>query len=143
MAQLILNNKLLNNTGELLYYINYGKYARQKKVLFVKKPLEFAKQRADRLKKIYKTMRQKNAHKKKSIKRRDKKKNGPQFKKKNKIYLLTDNLCTKHPFKKLNYRKIGLFFIKIIKKLRDIKQLARNYEFDLLRDVRIYLIFDI
>ena len=32
-------------------------------------------------------MRQKNICKKKNIKRRDKKKNGPQLKKKNKIYL--------------------------------------------------------
>ena len=61
-------------------------------------------------------MRQKNAYKKKGIKRRDKKKNRPQLKKK-KIYLLTDNLRTKRPSKKLNYRKINLFFIKIIKKL--------------------------
>ena len=49
------------------------------------------------------------------------KKNKPQFKKKNKIYLLTNNLRTKRPFKKFNYRKIGPFFVKIIKKLRNIK----------------------
>ena len=66
-------------------------------------------------------MRQKNIRKKKSIKRRDKKKNKPQFKKGNKIYLLTNNLRTKRPFKKLNYRKISLFFIKIIKKLQNTK----------------------
>ena len=50
---------------------------------------------------------------------------------------------TKYPFKKLDYRKIDLFFIKVIKKLRNIKQLARNYKFNLLRDARIYLVFDI
>ena len=50
---------------------------------------------------------------------------------------------TKRLSKKLNYLKIDLFFIKIIKKLRDIKQLAKNYKFNLLRDVRIYLIFNI
>ena len=57
---------------------------------------------------------------KKSIKRRDKK-NKSQFKKKNKIYLLTDNLRTKCSFKKFDHQKIGPFFIKIIKKLRNTK----------------------
>ena len=66
-------------------------------------------------------MRQKDDRKKKNIKRRDKKKNKPQLKKGNKIYLLTDNLYIKRPSKKLNYRKIGPFFIKIIKKLRNTK----------------------
>ena len=66
-------------------------------------------------------MRQRDAHKKKGIKRRDKKKNGPQLKKGNKIYLLINNLRTKRPFKKFDYRKVGLFFIKIIKKLRDTR----------------------
>ena len=57
--------------------------------------------------------------------------------------MLTDNLRIKRPFKKLNYRKIDLFRIKIVKKLRDIKQLTRNYKLNLLRDARIYLIFNI
>ena len=64
-------------------------------------------------------MRQKDAHKKKALNDVTKKKF--QFKKGNKIYLLTDNLRIKRPFKKLNYRKIDSFFIKIIKKLRNIK----------------------
>ena len=66
-------------------------------------------------------MRQKDIYKKKGIRRRDKKKNESQFKKKNKIYLLTDNLRTKRLFKKFDYRKISLFLIKAVKKLRDIK----------------------
>ena len=74
---MVLNNRLLNSIKKSLYYANYGKHVRQKKILFVKKPLKFAQQRADRLKKIYETMRQKNVHKKKGIKRRDKKKNEP------------------------------------------------------------------
>ena len=121
MAQLVLNNKLLNNIEKSPYYVNYGKYIKQKKILPVKKFLESAQQRTNRLKKIYKAMRQKNARKKKNIKRRDKKKNKFQFKEKNKIYLLTDNLRTKRPSKKLDYRKIDLFLIKAVKKLRNIK----------------------
>ena len=106
-----------NNIKKFLYYANHEKHAKQRKTLFVKKLLKSAQQRANRLKKIYKTIRQKNTRKKKGIKRRNKKKNKPQFKKKNKIYLLTNNLRTRRPSKKLNYRKIGLFFTKIIKKL--------------------------
>ena len=37
--------------------------------------------------------------------------------KKNKIYLLINNLRTKRPFKKFDYRKIDPFFVKIVKKL--------------------------
>ena len=66
-------------------------------------------------------MRQRNTHKKKGIRRRDKKKNRPQLKKGDKIYLLINNLRIKRSFKKLDYRKVDLFFIKAVKKLRDIK----------------------
>ena len=82
MAQLVINNRLLNNIKKFLYYANHGKHARQKKVLFVKKLLKSAQQRADRLKKIYETMRQRDIYKKKGIRQRDKKKNKFQFKKK-------------------------------------------------------------
>ena len=37
-----MNNRLLNNTKEFLYYANYGKYARQRKALFVERLLETA-----------------------------------------------------------------------------------------------------
>ena len=69
-----LNNRLLNNIEESPYYINHEKHARQKKILPVKRFLESAKQRANRLKKTYEIIQQKNTHKKKNIKRRDKKK---------------------------------------------------------------------
>ena len=94
---------MLDSTKKFLYYINHGKHARQKKTLFIEKPLKSAKQRIDRLKKTYKIIQQKNIHKKKGIKRRDKKKNRPQFKKGNKIYLLINNLRTKRPSKKFDY----------------------------------------
>ena len=103
IAQLAINNKLLNNTKKSLYYVNHEKHTKQKEVLSVKKPLKSTKQRANKLKKTHEMMQQKNIHKKKGIKRRDKKKNKPQFKKKNKIYLLTNNLRTKRPSKKLDY----------------------------------------
>ena len=87
----------------------------------MKRPLESTRQKADKLKETYKIMRQKDAYKKKNIKRRDKKKNKPQLKKGNNVYLLTNNLRTKRQFKKFDYRKVGPFFIKIIKKLQDTR----------------------
>ena len=65
-------------------------------------------------------MRQKNICKKKALNDVTKK-NESQFKKGDKIYLLINNLRIKRPSKKLNYRKINLFFIKIIRKFRNTK----------------------
>ena len=53
MAQLAINNQLLNNTEKFLYYANHGKYASQREALSVKRSLKSVKQRADKLKKIY------------------------------------------------------------------------------------------
>ena len=61
-----LNNRLLNNIEKSPYYVNHGKHAKQKKILPIKKPSEFAQQRTNRLKKIYKIIRQKNIYKKKA-----------------------------------------------------------------------------
>ena len=38
MAQLAINNRLLNSTKKSLYYINHGKHARQREILFVENP---------------------------------------------------------------------------------------------------------
>ena len=62
-------------------------------------------------------MRQRNIYKKKKTLSDAIKKNKPQLKEENKIYLLINNLYIKRPIKTLSYRKINLFFIKIIKKL--------------------------
>ena len=122
----------MNNTKKFLYYINYEKHTRQKNALSVKKPSESVKQKAERLRKTHEIMRQKDARKKKGIKRRDKKKNKSQLKKKNKVYLLTDNLRTKRPSKKLDHRKVGPFLIKAVKKprknLTNCQQALNKYE---------------
>ena len=60
-----INNRLLNNIKKSLYYANHGKHAKQKKILPVKRPLKSVKQKIDKLKKIYKIIRQKNTQKKK------------------------------------------------------------------------------
>jgi len=59
-----------------------------------------------------------------------------QLKKKNKVYLLTKNLKIKKKSKKLNRVKIESFFIKKVKK-------SVNYELDLLKDAKVFLVFHI
>ncbi len=74
------------------------------------------------LKKIYNNI---SKIQKKSIKYQNKKqKTASQLKKKNKIYFFTKNLRTKKSNKKLNYIKVGLFFVKKVKK-------SVNYKLDL------------
>ena len=61
-----------------------------------------------------------------------------QLKERNKVYLLTKNLKRKKSknqyTKKLNYIKVGPFFIKKQKK-------PVSYKIDLLKDLKIYLVF--
>ena len=50
------------------------------------------------------------------------------------VYLITKNIITKRPNKKLNYKYLGLY--KMIKRISE-----NNYQLDLPIKVRIYLIF--
>ncbi len=50
------------------------------------------------------------------------------------MYLLTKNLKIKKKSKKLNHVKIESFFIKEVKK-------SVNYELDLLKNVKVFLVF--
>jgi len=65
-----------------------------------------------------------------------KRKMAPQLKKKDKIYLLTKNLKIRKKSKKLDHVKVESFFIKAIKE-------SVNYELDLLKDARVFLVFHI
>jgi len=60
----------------------------------------------------------------------------PQLKKGNKIYFLTKNLKIRKKSKKLDHVKVESFFIKAVKR-------SVNYELDLLKNVRVFLVFHI
>jgi len=60
----------------------------------------------------------------------------PQLKEGDKVYLLTRNLKTKKKSRKLNHVKVESFFIKIVKRLV-------NYELDLLKDAKVFLVFHV
>jgi hypothetical protein len=73
----------------------------------------------------------------KSVKYQNKKrKMTSQLKEKDKMYLLTKNLKIRKKSKKLNHVKIESFFIKAIKR-------SINYELDLSKNARIFLVFHI
>ena len=59
---------------------------------------------------------------------------GLDFKKEDKVYLLTKNFKSKWPSKKLNYIKMGLF--KIINKVIEVL-----YRLNLLLKIKIYLVY--
>jgi hypothetical protein len=60
----------------------------------------------------------------------------PQLKKGDKVYLLTKNLKIKKKSKKLDHVKVEPFFIKEVKG-------SVNYELDLLKDAKVFLVFHI
>ena len=57
-----------------------------------------------------------------------------QLKERDKIYLFTKNFKIRKLSKKLNYVKVELFLVKKTKKLV-------NYEFNLLKNVKVFLVF--
>ena len=59
-----------------------------------------------------------------------------QLKERDKIYLLTKNLKIRKKSKKLNHVKNESFFIKIVKRLI-------NYELNLFKNVKVFLVFHI
>jgi len=65
-----------------------------------------------------------------------KRKMASQLKERNKVYLLTKNLKTRKKSKKLDHVKVEPFFIKEVKG-------SVNYELDLPKDAKVFLVFHI
>ena len=65
-----------------------------------------------------------------------KRKNGPQLKEGDKVYLLTKNLRITRPSRKLDHVKVGPF---LIKKVRG----SVNYELELLPDAKVHPVFHV
>ncbi len=134
MAQLALNAKVSNITKITSFFANYGKelnlFEEERKHLSAQSVIE----RVATLKKVHDNI---SKMQERSIKYQNKKrKTAPQLKKGNKIYLLTKNLKTRKSSKKLNHVKVESFLVKKTKELV-------NYELDLPKDARIFLVFHI
>ena len=129
MAQLAYNDKLSQIIGLTPFFTNYGKnpnsFLQPRKGLNAEKALVKAKE----LKKIYNQLTEtiKETNKKVRQQANKSRKDGPQLKKGDKVYLLTRNLRTKRLSKKLNYIKVGPFLI--IEERGPV-----NYKLDLLKD---------
>ena len=66
----------------------------------------------------------------------NKRKNCPQLKEGDKVYLLTKNMKTKRPSKKLDHVKVGPFLIKKVKG-------PVNYELELPPDAKVHPVFHV
>jgi len=132
MAQLALNAKVSNTTKVTSFFANYGKefnlFEEERKHLLAQLAIE----RIATLKKVHDNI---SKMQEKLTKYQNKKrKTTPQLKKGDKVYLLTKNLKTRRPSKKLNYVKVESFLVKEAKE-------PINYKLDLPKDAKVFLVF--
>jgi len=134
MAQLTLNAKILNITKITSFFANYNKkpnlFEKERKHLLAQLVIE----RVTTLKKIHDNI---SKMQKRSTKYQNKKrKTASQLKEKDKMYLFTKNLKIRRLSKKLNHVKVESFLVKKAKR-------SVNYELDLPKNVRVFLVFHI
>jgi hypothetical protein len=132
MAQLALNAKVSDTTKITSFFVNFNKesnlFNQERRHLTAQSVIE----RIATLKKVHNNIALVQIR---SIKYQNKKrKMAPQLKKKNKMYLLTKNLKIRKKSKKLDHVKVEPFFIKAVKE-------SVNYELDLSKDARVFLVF--
>jgi len=134
MAQLALNAKVSNTTKVTPFFANYGKelnlFEEERKHLSAQSAIE----RVETLKKVHDNI---SKMQERSTKYQNKKrKTTPQLKEGDRVYLFTKNLKTRKPSKKLDHVKVEPFLIKKTKGLV-------NYELDLPKDAKVFLVFHI
>ena len=113
MAQLTYNNKLSETTRIIPFFTNYRKNANGFLQLWEGPNVDKALVKTKELKEVYKNLRDtiKDLNKKVRLQANKNQKDGPQLKEGDKVYLLTKNMKTKRPSKKLDHVKVGLFLI--------------------------------
>jgi len=132
----VLNNNESETIHECLFYANCSKHPNLFIELQEGPATEKAIVVASGLKTIYDAMKIRITRLQIAlIKSRYKvSKTAPLLEKGDKVYLLTKNLKTKRGSKKLDYVKVGLFLIAE-------KKSNLNYQLELPKDARIYLVF--
>lgn len=138
MAQLVYNNKLSESTGETPYFANHGRHPNLFERTFPTIKTQKALQNADELKEIHKKLEDnmRKAQQRSISYVNKKRKMAPQLKRGDKVYLLTKNLRTKRPSKKLDHIKVGPFLI-------DAVISPVNYRLQLPEDAKIHSVFHI
>ena len=156
MAQLAINNQVSETTKETPFFANFGKnpsltlptkpYPQAQQAmtqadkvtdLIAKRQVNIAFQRSQYMDELQEYLRNNIVRTNTKIQqsRHKDRKNGPQLKKGDRVYLLTKNLKIKRPLKKLNHIKVGPFLITN-------KRGAVNYKLDLPLDTgKIHLVF--
>jgi hypothetical protein len=138
MAQVALNNAYTESTGTSPFFANFGKDPNLFMKPYDNPELEAAMVAANQLKDIHEACGDqiKNAQKKTAAYLQDKRKTAPQLKRGDKVYLLTKNLKTRRPTKKLDQVKVGPFLI-------EEQRGPQNYRLQLPKDARIHPVFHI
>jgi len=134
MAQLALNAKVSNTTKVTSFFANYGKepnlFEEERKHLLAQSAIE----RVATLKKVQDNISKMQERLAKY--QNKKRKTAPQLKKGDRVYLFTKNLKTRKSSKKLDHVKVESFLVKKAKG-------PVNYELDLPKDARVFLVFHI
>jgi len=134
MAQLALNAKVLDTTKVTSFFANYGKepnlFEEERTHLLAQSAIE----RVETLKRVHDNI---SKMQERSTKYQNKKrKTAPQLKEGDRVYLLMKNLKTRKPSKKLDHVKVESFLIKKAKG-------PVNYELDLPKDAKVFLVFHV
>lgn len=138
MAQVALNNAYTDSTGTSPFFANFGKDPNLFMKPYENPELDAAMIAATQLKDIHNACGDqiKAAQKRTATYLQDKRKMAPQLKKGDKVYLLTKNLKTRRPTKKLDQVKVGPFLIEEQKG-------PQNYRLQLPKDARIHPVFHV
>jgi hypothetical protein len=138
MAQVALNNAYTESTGTSPFFANFGKDPNLFMKPYDSPELDAAMIAANQLKDIHNACGDqiKNTQKKTAAYLQDKRKTAPQLKKGDKVYLLTKNLKTRRPTKKLDQVKVGPFLI-------EEQRGPQNYRLQLPKDAKIHPVFHV
>ena len=138
MAQLAMNNRESTATGETPFFANYGKQPNLFLTPRETPKAEKALEDASDLKRMHEEMSRNITFQQLKTEpyANKKRKKEPQLKEGDKVYLLTKNLSTTRPSRKLDHVKVGPFFVR--KKKSDV-----NFELDLPKEMRIHPVFHV
>ena len=135
-VQLLYNCKVLDTIGLSLFFANYRKNANLHLDLRIRLKAKRALVNISDIQAMHREMsKQIKARNKRTAEySKKKRKNRPQLKERDKVYLLTKNIKSKQPSKKLDYMKVRPFLIKR-------QRGPVNYKLDLPRDTNIHPVF--
>ena len=134
MMQLTLSSKHFDTTKMISFYVNFERESNLLNFIQSEILIDAAEKQIKTLRTVHNNIVKMQQYFFKYVNK--KQKIAPLLKKRNKVYLLTKKLKTKKSSKKLNYIKIGPFFIKKVKGFK-------TYKLNLFKKIRVFSVFDI